>query len=84
MLLLGDLVGFPTMTSESNLDLIARAVRAGRHPLIAAGGITTLDDLRALEALGVASAVIGMALYTGDMDAAACAAEFGGRDRRST
>lgn len=67
-----------------DLDLIARAVRAGRHPLIAAGGITTLDDLRALEALGVASAVIGMALYTGDMDAAACAAEFGGRDRRST
>lgn len=34
-------------------------------PLIAAGGITTTDDLMALRDAGVAGAVLGMALYTG-------------------
>jgi phosphoribosylformimino-5-aminoimidazole carboxamide ribotide isomerase len=61
-----------------DLELIERAMEATRHPVIAAGGITTLDDLRALDVLGVAAAVIGMALYTGDMEAAACAARYGG------
>ena len=46
-------------------------------PVIAAGGITTLDDLRALDRIGVTAAVVGMALYTGDMNAAQCAGEFG-------
>lgn len=46
-------------------------------PVIASGGITTLDDLRALDALGVQAAVIGMALYTGRLDVAALAQEFG-------
>lgn len=60
-----------------DLELIAQALRATTLPVIAAGGITTLNDLRALDALGVWGAVIGMALYTGDMDAARCAEEFG-------
>jgi phosphoribosylformimino-5-aminoimidazole carboxamide ribotide isomerase len=46
--------------------------------VIASGGITSLEDLRALAALGVWAAVIGMALYTGDMNAERCAREFGG------
>ena len=66
-----------------DLALIESIIRATRHPVIAAGGITTLDDLRALHLLGVSGAVVGMALYTGDMDAAACAAEFGGLNERS-
>lgn len=65
------------------LGLIGRVMMASRHPVIAAGGITTLEDLRALGTLGVSGAVIGMALYTGHMDAAACAAEFGGMHERS-
>lgn len=66
-----------------DLGLIERITKASRHPVIAAGGITTLDDLRALESLGVSAAVVGMALYTGDMDAAACAAAFGGMHERN-
>lgn len=60
-----------------DLKLVAEVLRATTLPVIAAGGITTLNDLRALDALGVWGAVIGMALYTGDMDAARCAEEFG-------
>jgi len=36
--------------------------------VLASGGVTTLDDLRALEHRGVAGAVLGMALYTGAID----------------
>ena len=46
-------------------------------PVIASGGITTMGDLRTLHALGVHAAVIGMALYTGRLDAHALAREFG-------
>ncbi|MHB1072440.1 MAG: HisA/HisF-related TIM barrel protein [Gemmatimonadaceae bacterium] len=49
---------------------------ASAFPVIASGGITTLEDLRALEHRGVAAAVIGMALYTGTLDPRAVADEF--------
>jgi phosphoribosylformimino-5-aminoimidazole carboxamide ribotide isomerase len=42
----------------------------------ASGGVTTLEDLRALAEAGAYGAVIGMALYTGKLDAAAVAREF--------
>ena len=53
-------------------------VAATRHPLIAAGGIAGMEDLRALAACGVAGAVLGMALYTGAVDARSAAREFAG------
>jgi phosphoribosylformimino-5-aminoimidazole carboxamide ribotide isomerase len=40
-----------------------RALRAAtKHPIVAAGGISTADEIRALEKIGMGSAV-GMALY---------------------
>ncbi|MGZ9159858.1 MAG: 1-(5-phosphoribosyl)-5-[(5-phosphoribosylamino)methylideneamino]imidazole-4-carboxamide isomerase [Candidatus Limnocylindrales bacterium] len=48
-----------------DLDLLGRLVGLGRGGIIASGGITTLDDLRAVEALGCAGAIIGRALYEG-------------------
>ena len=47
-------------------------------PVIASGGITTDVDLRLLDDRGVAAAVLGMALYTGTLDARAIAEEFRG------
>jgi phosphoribosylformimino-5-aminoimidazole carboxamide ribonucleotide (ProFAR) isomerase len=38
------------------------------RPLVASGGVSTLDDLRALQALvpaGVEGAIVGKALYSG-------------------
>ena len=61
-----------------DLALTQSVAQTSRHRITAAGGITTLQDLRTLAALGIWGAVIGMSLYTGHMDAAQCAAEFGG------
>ena len=46
------------------------------HPLVAAGGIASRGDLRGLAAAGMAGAVLGMALYTGALDAPAVAKEY--------
>lgn len=64
--------------SASGVDdaLFARLVPAG-PPLVAAGGIAGVPDLARLAAAGVAGAVLGMALYTGALDAPAIAREFG-------
>ena len=59
-----------------DLPLMEEVARSSRHPLVASGGVTTLEDLRALGRAGVFGAVIGMALYTGTLDAALVAREF--------
>lgn len=47
-------------------------------PVWVAGGIATLEDLRALRSAGAAGAVLGMSIYTGKLDARVVAEEFGG------
>jgi phosphoribosylformimino-5-aminoimidazole carboxamide ribotide isomerase len=58
------------------LEVIERAVSACPLPITASGGVGNASDLRALEQRGAAAAVIGMALYTGTLDARAIAREF--------
>lgn len=53
-----------------NLSLYQRLVRLGRGSIIASGGITTLDDLRAVRAPGCAGAIVGRAIYEGRLDIA--------------
>jgi phosphoribosylformimino-5-aminoimidazole carboxamide ribotide isomerase len=65
-----------------DLPLMRSVMNACSQRVIASGGIATLDDLRALATLGLWGAVIGMALYTGHMDAARCARDFGGTNDR--
>lgn len=60
----------------TDLALMEDAAAATAHPVFAAGGITTMHELRALAERGVAGAVLGMALYTGALDAARVAEEF--------
>ncbi|HTL94244.1 MAG TPA: 1-(5-phosphoribosyl)-5-[(5-phosphoribosylamino)methylideneamino] imidazole-4-carboxamide isomerase [Gemmatimonadaceae bacterium] len=62
--------------SGPDLPLVSTIVRRATVPVIASGGIATMDDLRCLAATGAAGAVIGMALYTGALDACAVAEEF--------
>ena len=59
-----------------DVALMRRVVAASCHPIIASGGIGTMNDLRALADVGVAGCVIGMALYSGALDACAVAREF--------
>ena len=56
--------------------LMSELVEATRHPLHASGGIASMEELRQLSTAGVAAAVLGMALYTGKIDARAAAKEF--------
>ena len=65
----GQLAGTDLFLMEDVADLSV-------HPVIASGGISTMNDLRELADRGIAAAVIGMALYTGALDARAVAEEF--------
>ena len=49
---------------------VKRVVRAGR-PVLAAGGITSIDDLRAVRRAGATGAVVGRAALEGGLDLAA-------------
>jgi len=60
----------------TDLPLIEEAVRLSDWPVIASGGIGSMQDLRNLEDRGVSAVVLGMALYTDAIDARAVAEEF--------
>jgi phosphoribosylformimino-5-aminoimidazole carboxamide ribotide isomerase len=60
----------------TDLALMEDVAEAAAAPVIASGGIASVADLRALAHRGVWGAVIGMALYTGTLDARAVAQEF--------
>jgi phosphoribosylformimino-5-aminoimidazole carboxamide ribotide isomerase len=60
----------------TDLFLMEDVAELSAHPVIASGGISTIGDLRELADRGIAAAVIGMALYTGALDARSVAEEF--------
>jgi phosphoribosylanthranilate isomerase len=56
------------MLRGPNLDLLKRVCAATSRPVIASGGVSSLDDLKAIASLtpaGVEGAIIGTALYEG-------------------
>jgi len=55
---------------------IKALVQQTKRPVIVSGGITTIDDLRAIRQLGAHSAVVGMAIYTGNIDFRKAVREF--------
>lgn len=62
------------MMQGVNVDTTVRLAQAIGIPVIASGGVSTLDDVRALCAVeqeGIMGAIIGRALYEGDIDLAA-------------
>ena len=61
----------------ADVELTREVAEQVRHPVFASGGIGGIDDLRALATAGASAAVIGMALYTGALDARQAAREFG-------
>ncbi|GAH67939.1 unnamed protein product [marine sediment metagenome] len=54
--------------TEPNFTAIFELVNATKLPVIAAGGISSLTHLKMLKQLGVEGAIIGKALYTGDIN----------------
>lgn len=60
------------MLQGTDLDWFSRLRASTSHEITAAGGITTLDEIRTLAALRI-HAALGMAIYTGKLDLAALA-----------
>lgn len=54
--------------TEPNFSAISELVNAIKQPVIAAGGISSLNHLKMLKSLGVEGAIVGRALYTGDIN----------------
>jgi phosphoribosylformimino-5-aminoimidazole carboxamide ribotide isomerase len=54
--------------TEPNFAAISELCEVVRVPVIAAGGIASVNHLKMLSKLGVEGAVIGKALYTGDIN----------------
>jgi phosphoribosylformimino-5-aminoimidazole carboxamide ribotide isomerase len=67
-------IGRDGMMQGVNVEATVRLAQAISIPVIASGGVSTLDDVRALcavEAEGIMGAIIGRALYEGSIDFAA-------------
>ncbi len=54
--------------TEPNFSAIAELVDTIRLPVIASGGISSLIHLKMLKQLGAEAAIVGRALYTGDIN----------------
>jgi len=63
--------------TEPNFAAISELVNAIRRPVIAAGGISSLNHLKMLKSLGVEGAIVGKALYTGDINLKQALANIG-------
>jgi phosphoribosylformimino-5-aminoimidazole carboxamide ribotide isomerase len=51
-----------------NVELLAEFVMALPVPVVASGGVTTVEHVKALAAAGCEGAIIGRALYEGTLD----------------
>ena len=56
------------LMAGADVQLMREIAASTELAVQASGGVTTLADLSALEDAGVAAAVVGMALYTGQLD----------------
>ena len=61
----------------TNLDLYRELVTIQGLEITASGGVSSLEELRTLQAMGVRAAILGKALYTGRLDLAAVIREVG-------
>jgi phosphoribosylformimino-5-aminoimidazole carboxamide ribotide isomerase len=62
-----DIIRDGTLT-EPNFAAISELLHSVKIPVIAAGGISSILHLKMLKQLGVEGAIIGKALYTGDIN----------------
>ena len=63
--------------TEPNFDMIKKLLGEVNVPVIVAGGISRLEHLRRIKELGAEGAIIGKALYTGDMNLGEAIINFG-------
>jgi phosphoribosylformimino-5-aminoimidazole carboxamide ribotide isomerase len=54
--------------TEPNFSAISAMIEAVQLPVIAAGGVSSIHHLKMLEKLGAEGAIVGRAIYTGDIN----------------
>lgn len=54
--------------SHPNFEELSDLVEKVKYPIVAAGGVATLEDILRLQDIGVAGAITGMAIYTGALN----------------
>ena len=59
------------MMSGPNFEQLEQMRKATNIPVVASGGVTTMDDVRTLHSQTTHAAIIGRALYDGEIDLAA-------------
>jgi phosphoribosylformimino-5-aminoimidazole carboxamide ribotide isomerase len=62
--------------TEPNFTSIKEMIDNAGVPVVAAGGVSSLEHLKELRKLGAEGAIIGKALYTGDVDFKQCLEEL--------
>ena len=78
-------IGRDGMLSGINIEATVKLAQALRIPVIASGGLSNMDDIRALcevEFEGVFATIAGRAIYDGSLDFAAAQAEADSATRR--
>jgi phosphoribosylformimino-5-aminoimidazole carboxamide ribotide isomerase len=55
------------MLSGPNVPAVEAVIRASGVPVVASAGVTSVAHLHALSSIGAEAAIVGKALYTGDM-----------------
>ncbi len=66
-----------TLTAP-NAELLRTVIEAADRPVIASGGVSTLEHIHALKQVGAEAAIIGRALYEGSLDLAQAVAAGAG------
>ncbi|MEN9844208.1 MAG: 1-(5-phosphoribosyl)-5-[(5-phosphoribosylamino)methylideneamino]imidazole-4-carboxamide isomerase, partial [Pseudomonadota bacterium] len=64
-------IGRDGMLSGINVEATVKLAQALSIPVIASGGLSNLDDIRALcavESEGVSGVICGRSIYSGDLD----------------
>ena len=51
--------------NTEDLELLSKSIKAD---IIASGGVSSIDDLSAIDSLGIYGAIVGKAIYSGDVD----------------
>lgn len=68
------------MMQGANIEAMAEMKNATTTPVVASGGVTTMDDVRKLAAVPMAGCIVGRALYEGKLDLREMLAEVSGRN----
>jgi phosphoribosylformimino-5-aminoimidazole carboxamide ribotide isomerase len=67
------------MMQGANVAAMAEMAAAVPLPVIASGGVTTLDDVKRLQAAGLSGCIIGRALYEGQLNLREVVASLSGK-----